>query len=319
MTDTALTPDVNGNLSDEKIDKFFESQGKEDIGTDTEVSDQENNNNVQEEQQSDASVSEPSKEKEVDKNDKQSELDRNYKAAMQEERERRKELQRQLDEQRNRTAQLEATFQRVVEKVNQPQQQPQVPDFNADPIEALRYNQEQLQKAYIQQHQIQEQRQHVEAQQQVFNQFLGKYQQSATEFSQQTTDFKDAYKFLHDERVKEYKEAGFDHAQAERLFIDDELAVASKAFQDGVNPASRIYNIAKARGYQQKSAQATTQQNNQQKMDALQKGVQASKSLSGVGGKADNPMTLEALAQMNNDELDDYLNDKNWGKILKMG
>lgn len=324
MTDTALTADVTADISDEKVDKFFESGGNVDIEgqANNEVSRNDTNQTDPTQNQAiDNSQAQTAKTEEAAKtDDKQTEFERNYKAAMHEERERRKELQRQLDEQRNQSAQMQNVLNKILERANQ-QQQPQAPDFNADPIEALRHNQETLARALEQQHMTLAQRQQIEQQQLQKQQFINQYSHSAKEYANEVKDFGDAYKYLNDSRLKEYLEAGYTQQQANELLESDELAIVAKAYQDGVNPASRIYNLAKLRGYQFKQQQAQAQtQSADKKLETLEKGMQASKSLNNLSGQGEKQVTLEALAQMSNDELDEFLdNNKNWNKVLKMG
>lgn len=320
---TASSVDVTADITDDKFNQFFESGGNVDIqGNSNNETNQDNQNqaNTTENQNTAHQDAENSKNEETAKtDDKQSEFERNYKAAMHEERERRKELQRQLDEQRNQSAQVQHVLNRILERANQ-QAAPQAPDFNVDPIEALRHNQEALARALEHQNMTLTQRQQYEQQQNQYNQFVNRYQQSAAEFANETKDFKQAYDYLREVRQKEYLEAGYNLAEAQRLFVEDELAVAAKAYQDGVNPADRVYKLAKLRGYQQQQATQNQTQNTDKKLQTLEKGVQASKSLNNLSGQGEKQVTLEALAHMNDDELDEYLDsNKNWNKILKMG
>lgn len=228
-------------------------------------------------------------------------------AALHEERERRKEMQ-------TKVTNLERTFQAVLEKLSSPQQQQQPPSFDEDPIGALQHNQQVLNQHVAQQYQNQQQQAEQQQRNNQLQDFAYKCQQSVREFSKTNTDYLDAYKFLSESRVNEHVAVGYTQEQARQLILEDEMAVASKAYMDGVNPAERIYGLAKMRGFQSTAAGQP-----QGKMSALQKGMQASKSLSGAGGKASSGgLTLESLAQMSPDELDQALS-KDWDKIMKLG
>jgi dihydroorotate dehydrogenase len=106
-----------------------------------------------------------------------------------------------------------------------------------------------------------------------------------------------------------------EYRQAAQLLQEDEMAIALNAYNQGVNPAEVIYSIAKERGY---NPAAQTSQNNgqsaEQKILQTQKGMQASKSLSNTGGKTSTPLSLEALAEMDDESFDKY-----WSKVMQAG
>ena len=245
--------------------------------------------------------------------------------AMHEERMRRKEIQQELQEIRNRNQSLEQNFQRVMERVNQ-SQQPRPPTFDEDPLNALRFENERI-KQHLHQQQLIEQRRAEEAN--FFSrqqQFVNRYQQDAMDFAAANApDFKEAYNFLTQSRLNEYKEAGYSSQQANQLLIEDEMAIASKAYSDQVNPAERIYKLAKARGYKQAPPEQKPEdkklENIEQKLDQIEKGVKASKTLNNVGGKRDfSQMTLDQVSQLSEDELDEFVsNKKQWDKFISSG
>lgn len=295
MTQEALSSDV--------VDKFFESQGeespqrpKDEVSVEGGLNElsgdiSESNTNPQEEQ----------------KDATESEIDRNLRAALTEERERRKELQRERQELVQQKQKMEEAFQRFLESQ---QQKTLEPSFDDDPIEATRYKLSQHEQALQQFQQAEVYRQQQAEMTRAQQEFANHYQMSAYEFSQKQPDFKDAYQYLMQQRLSEYTAAGYKQEEANRLLIEDELAIASRAFQDNASPAERIFNLAKLRGYQ------GAQPNAESKINQIQKTVSASKSLGNTSGKTTKGFSLEALASLSKEELDEVVN-KEWDKIAR--
>lgn len=288
-------------LTSESIDNFFESGGE--VAPELEATEEQG---VEQSTSDDTNNSEPEVVEEQ-KETTESEIDRNLRAALTEERERRKELQRERQELQAEKQKMEAAFQRFLESQ---QPTPQVPNFDDDPLEAtrhqLQYTQQEIQNLKELEYQRQQQAEYQYRQ----NEFANRYQASAYEFAKQKPDFQQAYNYLMQNRLNEHMTAGYTQEQANRLLIEDELAIASKAFQDEVNPAERIYKLAAMRGYQS-NAQPTGEKINQ-----IQRTVSASKSLGSASGKTSRGFSLEALANLSKDELDEVIS-KDWDKIAR--
>lgn len=226
-------------------------------------------------------------------------------AALHEERMRRKELNEELASYRDRVAKMEERFAQIQQSLQARQQEPE-PSFEDDPAAYLRYQQErygqELQK-------LQEQNERVaqgQQQQAQFQQFYGQYQSAARDYASKTPDFPQAYQHLMKARMDELQALGFDAAQADRVIKEDEYNIAMKAFQDGVNPAERLYEVAKRRGYRPSQGDSGAET-----VERIERGQKASRSPSGGRGKAAPPMTAEALMGMSDEEF-----EKNWEKII---
>lgn len=305
-------PQVPVDISDEQMDKFFASGGKEGL----EPSSAEPEVEAPVEQVPAATEEQPLVEPtqpQIEASEKKERMV-DY-GALHEERERRKEISAELQEYRERTRKMEEAIQKLVEI-----QTPGVkePSFDEDPLEAARLKIERLEQWTKQQQQLAEQQAAYQAQMARQQQFLGKYSQDAQSFMQQAPDFQDAYKHLVNSRLNEYKAAGYDNDMANRLLLEDEMAIAAKAYQDGVNPAMRMYELAKVRGYQKAAAQSTVApmtapvNNSAAKIAELEKTIQASKSLGESGGRVDKGLSAEALLEMDDE---DFI--KNWDKVMK--
>lgn len=309
MTEQQASPvDVTTEISDQEVDKFFASGGEEEIGT-SNVETQPIENKAEEKVEDESKAD--------DQADK--DFNRNYKAAMHEEREKRKELQRQIEEVRTHNQRLQDTFQKIITQAQQQQQQANAPNFDEDPLAALRYEQQKIKEKLEYQHQTEAQRQAAAEVEMKRNQFLNAYRTKASEFAKEAPDFHEAYQYVNDNRVKEYMEAGYSFEQANQLLQEDEAAIVAKAFEDGVNPAERIYKLAKHRGYKQAvPEQPSPTKVAENKLNQLERGLNASKTLSNAGGKTTSTLTLEAVAAMDDDEFA-ALTEQQWFKLMKQG
>lgn len=237
---------------------------------------------------------------------------KNYKAAMEAERREKAELKRQFQSTREENEKLKQLYEKILKSAEQ-QEQERAPSFDDDPIEALKYKAEQTEKTLAQINAEREHQMKQLQQQQVMQKFMGDYNAKVNEFAQTTPDFSDAYKYALEARLNEYKAVGYDDNEAKAMVIEDEMAIVTKAFQRGENPARMIYELAKTRGYT-KSIPQTTQTNNAEKMETLQRGIAASKSVNAAGSKPAQ-LTIEAINAMSDDEFDSV----DWSKVLKMG
>jgi hypothetical protein len=315
MTDTNLEvlnnqPEIPTDISDEQMDKFFASGGKE--GLEPSSMEPETAEVVEEVKEEAVAEEQPLVEptQPVVEASEQKEKVVPY-GALHEERERRKELQQEVQEYRERTRKIEEAMQKLIEIQTPGMKEP---TFEEDPLEAARIKIERLEQYTKQQQAQAEQQAQYQAQVAKQQQFLGKYHQDAQDFMKAAPDFQDAYKHLVNSRLNEYKASGYDDGMANRLLLEDEMAIAGKAYQDGVNPAQRIYEIAKLRGYQKVAAPVApvTQNTDSDKLAQLEKTIQASKSLGSSGGRVDKGLNPEALLEMDDE---DFM--KNWDKVMR--
>lgn len=292
---------ANTNIDDSAVDKFFETGGNELPVNET--TEQETTANADAEKTQQEVTQEPAEQQQ--KPEKVVPYD-----ALHQERQRRKELAAQVKAHEEKMRKMEETFQRFVQQSQQPQEK--APSYDENPLEALRHEQEQLKK-YIADHNayLTKQHQTFESQQRQ-QQFANQYQQSALEYLKDKPDFSDAYTYLVQTRGQEYIAAGYDLNQAKQLLHEDEMAIAAKAFQDGVNPAERMYNLAVTRGYKKVEPVKENTQQAERKIEQMQQGLKQSKSLSNVGGKQEFNLTLESLVDMDDEDFSKY-----WDKIVR--
>lgn len=229
---------------------------------------------------------------------KYKQIEKNYKAALKSERIKRQEIEKQIRASAEEQQKMKDSFDQMLKQMQAPNVSHEtVPSYDEDPIGHLKYQQEQLQNALSQSQQyMQQQAQHAQQVHQVQS-VVNMYKAEAAEFAKETPDFQDAYKFLSDSMVNEYKAMGHSEQQAQQLLVQDELYLAEEAQRQGVNAGERVYALAKARGY---SATPSAEG----KLHGIKRGMQKSKSLGTASGYVDkNKVALSDIAQLNDDEF----------------
>lgn len=172
------------------------------------------------------------------------------------------------------------------------------PNYEENPLEALRYENQKLSQRTEDMDRYLAQRAQAEQQQQAQMQFISKFHKSADAYKQENPEFQEAYQHLIKGRKAEYAAAGYEGEELTYMLLQEEAGIVAKAYNDGVNPAERLFNLAKARGYQ---SAPTKEVNNaaDEKLKNIESGVNASRSLSNAGSKInDGKMTIEKLADI---------------------
>lgn len=232
-------------------------------------------------------------------------------AALYEERYRRQELQRQVEEAQRKTERMEEMFTRFREEALGAKEQQHIPKYEDDPEGNLKGTIAALQKeveAFKQQSTQQQEQSKGQAQQQ---QLLEQYASDVRAFSAEKKDFQEAYNHLAKAMDDDLKARGFEDPMERRNILQyEEGVMVGRALKSGKSPAEIIYNYAKARGYMNGKGE-------EDKLERLQKGADASKSLGNVKGKGDAPTTLERLAELADTDPDAF--DREWYKAQQKG
>ena len=129
------------------------------------------------------------------------------------------------------------------------------------------------------------------------------YSAQADAFSRDEPTFQEAYNWLVQSRLTELSAAGYDEATSHNLIQAEEQGIVANAFRDGANAAERIFGLAKARGFapvKKEDPEETTEE----KLDRLEKGQKASKSLSKARGGAAKRTKLKDIADMTDEEFE---------------
>jgi len=212
--------------------------------------------------------------------------------AFHEERERRKELQKKLAEQEERNKVIEERQNKILEALatrNTPQQEEQF----VDPLAKLEGEVQTLKKT---QAQIDSENKTAFEEQKLVN----KYKESVAAYTKDAPDFMDARLYLISDKVKELKALDYSDIEIANEIKLIEKQIVERAYQKEINPAELIHKLAKEKGYKPKEAD--------KKVEDIDKGLKASKSL-GSGGKVagseDNLSSLSAedLRDMSDEEF----------------
>lgn len=307
---------TNTELTDSQVDYFFDNEGK--LPDDAGGAEKEKNKDTAKtaekvpEKKADAEATGEKADEEYKPEEYQH--NKNYKQAMEAERREKAELKKQYAQIRDENEKLKQTFEKIVKASQQPQE-PAPPSFDDDPLAALRYRQEQADKKLASFEEAEKQRAEQVQKNDAQQKFISTWQSQAREFEKSTPDFRDAYRHVINSRFEEYQAVGYTPEQAEQLVHEDEAAIVAQSLQQGINPAERIYRLAQMRGYARAKNESMNPVSNQQKMETLEKGMRASKSVNTGGQSSSDDMTLEGIAAMDDDEFSKV----DWNKVLKLG
>ncbi len=216
-----------------------------------------------------------------------------------------------LHEERRRRQQLEAEvaeFRKFKEQIEAEKAKPAIPDLAVDPVGhfAAKTGQSEQQLAELRE-QIarQEQEKLQKTNEERFQLTVAGHERN---FAKDTADYYDAMQYLRDHRAEMLKLYGV-HDEGERVQIlhREAMGLAWNALQTGENPAKRAYELARHLGYKAKPKA-------EEKIETLQRGAGAAKSLSGKGGEGTGALSPEALLDMDDAEFDKHFDKVMGGK-----
>lgn len=212
------------------------------------------------------------------------------------EREERKKLEGRLETERQRIARMEERFNQIVEA-----SKPKAPAVDQDPVGYFQHELGQVKPKLEQFEKYTQEQAHRARQADDHQRFMNAYSGAAQQYEQVQTDFPQAYQFLAQGRISELMEVGYDFTQAQQLAIEDEMRIVAKSFQDGVNPAERMYALAKKRGYAVKPPEGQKSQA-EQKLEVIEKGQRANPEFS-PSSQGKPKLTLAAIADMSDEDF----------------
>jgi hypothetical protein len=235
--------------------------------------------------------------------------------ALHAERERRKAIEQQLSDFRERFARADERQRALNElldldpgqKRGQAAAQEEMIDPEKDIFGAFR---QALNKITSLEQRLQHTGQRFEAQT-AEQQALSAYASDARRFAQATPDFSEAYNHLLNTRAQELEALGVaDARQRSQMLAQEEKQIATSALQNGQSPAQILYNLAKLRGYAPKAVQQPQQQSHNisdqatKQIEAAKKGREVFPTLTGAGSSGPTGLTVEALADMDEYEFE---------------
>jgi hypothetical protein len=222
-------------------------------------------------------------------------------AALHEERGRRKATESEKRALENQLAELRGKFS-VIERL-QPQAEVPAPTVENDIFGMIRNTTETV--AGIQRRlQAEDDWKRAEGER---SQVMNAYRTDAANFETRTPDFKAAYNHLLNSRASELMAMGYDDPmQLQQALTNDEMSIARMALCNNKSAAEMIYQLAQQRGYRNATPGKGTSAD---KIDTINRGQQASKSLASAGGSSgDAEMTGEMLLKMPMDEFEAWCN-----------
>lgn len=185
----------------------------------------------------------------------------NMKAAMHEERQRRKEALAELEQMRNYAAEVTRRMQAA-----QPANQPAA--YEDDPLGYLKTKVEDVGQnlSAIRQQQ---------AQVQEYQQVVSRITADENTFAKEVPDYPDAVNYLRQKRATELQTLGYGPQQIQQIITNDTLQLVQRSAAMQQSAAKTAYELARANGYVTKA---------QAKAASLEEGQKAATSLAGVRG-----------------------------------
>jgi len=193
-------------------------------------------------------------------------------------------LERETQERLKLNGRLDVISQMLAKRDEKPA--PPKPSVEEQPIEAIKVLERKVEN-------YEQQTQRTQAIAQLVNHAA----ELTRQFAQKTPDYRDAYQFARESRFRELVAIGRSEAEAMQVLADDEMQLGYSALQSGRNPGELVYAFAKARGYTPKAAAAGAAPA-QDRLETVERGQTAARSLGTMGGTATAKLSVESLAAM---------------------
>jgi hypothetical protein len=229
--------------------------------------------------------------------------------ALHEERARRKELQKELQDYREKFARVDEQ----VKMLSQKKAPETSPNYDEDPLGYSKYEIERLKSELSNvTKQTPENISNLEQKIELMNLQRSVERQEMT-FEKDNPDYRDALTFYAKSRSETLMELGYESDEVHGLVAQELQDATHRAIQSGKNPAEVVYKMSKRSGYAGKKVSET--ETSSKKLDTLKKAEGASKSLSDTGGKNKGELSAEALAEMSDDDFS-KLSDDDFRKAM---
>jgi hypothetical protein len=225
-------------------------------------------------------------------------------AALHEERDKRKELQGQMDR-------FKQDFVDLKESLKPKEPEPEPIDYNVDPIGATKQKLEALEKVTEETHKTNQEMQQFQEQQRIATSI----KQHEDAFKAQTPDYDDAFNHIINLRTNELKIMGYNDQQIADTIAQGAFGIGVSALQQGKNPAQVLYEMAKNYGYKTPEAEPEKKDTTAEKtIEELEKGQEATKKVGAGEAPKEGELTLAEIMKLDGDEF-----DKAWDKYQKSG
>lgn len=171
-----------------------------------------------------------------------------------------------------------------------------VPDPVEDPVGTITYKTDRIDKRLDDWEKREQERQQQEQAQKAQQDIERHWSMAAQSFAAKQPDFPQAYDHLFRNAMEEFTEAGYDEATAGQLVMGYWRDIVARARQDGINPAERMYSLAKRRGWKPAKAE--------DKIETMANGAKATSPLAAASGKAPARLTAELIANMSQEDFE---------------
>lgn len=225
--------------------------------------------------------------------------------------EKRKQLEDQLNNQRQQVQQMEQRFQMMMERMNQAQRptpppEEKAPSFDDDPAAHLLWQQQQTQKQLQQQREYLEQ-QHAQAQQaQHLHAVQQHFEGIEAQFAQQNPDYYERINELRNQRMQMWQSMNLTPDQALQRVQQEAWSVVQDALARGANPAQAFYSIAPP---------LPPKADENVQPDDSPKAAKRTTSI-GTRGNAPRRTTLSDLNAMSDAEFAEFTKGEKWRELM---
>ena len=243
-------------------------------------------------------------------------------AALHQERMIRKEKEEELRQTRTQMEQL-LTLKQELEALRKGQQQAEEQKLmDEDPVSALRLKAERAEKTVLELKTSQEKEKETQIQAQKqqsdLTSFMRDVSSMTQEYAQEVEDYPQAFNYLMDSRMRELTALGVPQNEIGNIIDQEAIQISRHAMSQNKNPGEIVYNLAKAKGYALKEAKTENLTKEiaavDKKIENLEKGQQAAKTLSGGSSKTSaDGLSLADISSMSDAEF-----DKAWAEMEKV-
>ena len=233
--------------------------------------------------------------------------------AVQEARNENKTLRRELDELKGKWGAGEQKLEKLMKAISG--EQVQAPDPEKDPLGHLKHKNAELEAKIQALSESDEKRGQESEQSKKLQEFSSNVQAAERAFASKTPDYAEAVSKVQEVWRAEYEASGMPEQFIEHALARKGAQFTYAAMSKEQNPAEAVYKLAQRYGY--KKAEVKQEANkDKDKLKQIAEGQKAEKSL--AGGKGSVDFSLDAVASMSDEEIDEFVKDpKNWKKLSK--
>lgn len=178
-----------------------------------------------------------------------------------------------------------------------------IPDETQDPIGALEAQKRIIQAFLKGEQDKQRQGQAQTAQERQFQQINTRMQEFETDFRDMNPDYDQAAEHFRKTRTAELEEQGYEGTDLQKALTNELVGLVARSMQSGKDPAEVVYKLAKNRGFA--GSGATNVDKQPSKLQTIERGQKASRSLSGMSGKTgDGELSPEAIMKLDGAAFD---------------